>query len=638
MRGIWAQPSLSRDFALLSAAILFVLCIISAWITYSTYTGHAAHVANELEKESLRIERTLATEMENANYILTALGKQIVLDADPNLIKLAQILKSFDNKDYIYSILSWVNPDQLLVVSSNKGVLEKPVDISDRDYVKKAFADPWKMNIGRPIEGRVSGRWIIPVSMGITDYTGKFIGTIMISIDIDSLTVRLSNLIRRDGLSFAIVSKTLIPLTQIADDKDFVNNTFPVQKLVNINFSKEISGMIAHGSPLFGSSNYAYYRVAQDYPYIVLLAYDPRYSDETVRDLLWSRLLQIAAMALFFMLFLWIVRVRLIKPVLDMTSIASAVARGEVCAAMPKGGPVEIEGLATQIRKISEYIEENKRIQDEMRNKMYMIRKAKEHAEIDRRSQSEFMAYVCQEMRNPLNNIIGGAQVMKDQLYGPLENRKYRQYATDIYTTGNMLMDSTQDLLTLAKAETDYIELIEKPVDIAAIINRAIRFISDKMQAEKLGIRVQLQEPLPRLVADEFRLQQVIMNLLLHALGHTLPESTLLLEARVINEGKDRMFFALIIGSQAQPPYTPAQLLEMADRLSASAARRPGSKMEQLLKEQTDVSLELARTLIGMHQAILDISQHADNSVTITVFFSGNRIRFVEFQDSGRAT
>lgn len=633
MRSTWAQPSLSRDFALLSAAILFILIMISTVVTITTYSSHFEHVSNEMAKESIRIEQTINAEMQNASYTLTSLGKHIVLDPDRNLTKLAQIMKSFDSKDYIYSILSWVNPEQLLVVSSNKGVLEKPIDISDRDYVKKSFADPWKMEIGRPIEGRVSGRWVIPVSMGITDYTGKFIGTIMISIDINMLSDRISNLTKRDGLSFAILSKTLIPLAQVSDDKDFVSNNFPLPKLVNVNFSKNPNGILSQMNLLWNTGSYTYYRASTSYPYIVLLGYDARYSDEAVRGLLWWRLVQVVAMALFFVAFLWIVRVRMIKPVIEMTNIAASVAKGEACAIMAQGGPIEIEGLANQIRRISEYIEESKRIQDELRNKMFMLKKAKEQADINRRSQSEFLAYVCQEMRTPLNNIIGGAQVMKDQLYGPMENRKYRQYASDIYTTGNVLIDSTQDLLTLSKAEMDYIELVEKPVEIAGAINKALRFLSDKMQVEKLGIKVQLQEPMPKIIADEFRLQQILMNLLLHALSHALPESTILLEAKLITESRDKMYFAFVINSSGKPLYTNSELLALADKLYQTGEYRSSSKLIELLKEQTDISLELAKTLINLHQGAIKIQKSNDNTISIAIFFSGNRVRFSEMAE-----
>ncbi len=252
MKNSWAQPSLSRDFALLSAAVLFLLFLISGWVTYTTYARHAETITAELEKEAARTERALSAQMENTNYLLTALGKQLVIDSDRNLTRLAQMLKSFDSKDNIYTLFAWVNPKQQLVVSSSKGVLEEPIDVSDRDYVKNAFADPWKMVIGSPIEGRASGRWVIPVSMGLTDYTGKFIGAIMISIDINTLTDQISTLVKRDGISFAIVGKNLEPVAQVSDDKDFVNHTFPAEKLINTDFSKKPERPDGAGQPILG--------------------------------------------------------------------------------------------------------------------------------------------------------------------------------------------------------------------------------------------------------------------------------------------------------------------------------------------------------------------------------------------------
>src|SRR5262249_28459187 len=154
------------------------------------------------------------------------------------------MLKSFDNKNHLYSVFSWVTPDQHIVVSSNRGVLDKPVDIADRDYVQQSAIDPWKMHIGRPIEGRVSERWIIPIAMGLTDSTGKFIGSIIISIDIDALTERMKNLMRREGMDFAIVSKALIPLTQMSEEKDFATQVFPIGELASSSTTPGAKGFI----------------------------------------------------------------------------------------------------------------------------------------------------------------------------------------------------------------------------------------------------------------------------------------------------------------------------------------------------------------------------------------------------------
>jgi light-regulated signal transduction histidine kinase (bacteriophytochrome) len=256
--------------------------------------------------------------------------------------------------------------------------------------------------------------------------------------------------------------------------------------------------------------------------------------------------------------------------------------------------------------------------------------KAKELAEMHKRSQLEFLAYVCHDLRNHLNSIIGGAQVIKDQLHGPMENRKYRQYATDIFTAGNALLNRTQDLVAMAKSETGYFELAEKPVDIADIINKSVRFISDKMQAESLGIKIQMHEPIPRLIADEFRLQQILTNLFLQVIDHAQPSGTIMLEALFISESRDKGIFAFIISSHEQPPHDNAALLKLADELMNNPPQRTIYDAPLFSNDRTNISLELARRLIALHDGAMDITESPDNSIAITVFFPGNRVRFMD--------
>jgi len=348
---------------------------------------------------------------------------------------------------------------------------------------------------------------------------------------------------------------------------------------------------------------------------VILLSYDSKHSNEAVRGVLWSRLLQMAGMALFFVLFLWLVRVRLIKPVLQLTETAADVANGKPYHPPRKGGPLEMSGLSAQIGRVGEYIEESKRIENELRHKMFHLKESRTQTEAAQRSQSEFLAYICQEMRTPLNNIIGGAQVMKDQLYGPLENRKYRQYAADTYVTGNALLERTQELLTLSKAETGYIDLEEKSLDLENVVNKAVRFLADKMQGEQLNIKIELQEPTPRLVADEFRLQQILMNLLLYALESAKPGSTLWLETRTLNENRERKFFAFLVGHEPMR-YSESELLALAEKEDANPAQ-----------SEPDIGLELVKSLVRLHHGKLVVG---DTSI---VFLGGNRIRFNDEQE-----
>ncbi len=630
MRNSWVQPSLSRDFKLLAAGVLFVLVLISGWVTYRTYNRQSERITTDLEKEAVRIENTILTEMGDASYMLASLGRQIVNDPNRDYTKLAQALKSFDNKNSIYSIFSWTDTDRKLVISSNKGVLKEPVDISDRDFIQQAAADSWKMHIGRPIEGRVSGRWVIPVAMGITDYTGKFIGIIALSIDIGVLTDQIRSLVKRDGISFAVVTKDLVTLTEVSDSKNFIGDNFPAKKLVDVDFDKNPSGLISKGSILWGTGIYAYYRVSENYPYIVMMGYDANYSDETVRALLWARLLMILSVAVFLMLFLWIVRVRVINPVLDMTELVASITRGEKFVPIPKNGPVEIEALAAQVQQVSRYIEENKRIESELRNKMFLLKKAKENAEINMRSKSEFLAYIVQEMRLPVNNIIGFAQVLKDQIYGAIENRKYRQYSADIFSIGNQLVGKIQDIILHAKSEIGYIDLQEKSLDITNVASSVIRQLSDRLEAAGVSVRIKGHDQLPHLLADEFRMQQIISNLLLIILDYSVRESVITIEPEIISEHHGRQFFALVIKNSKSEAQPQEKLSTIAEKLFAPTPYNEGGNHFALMSEPIDLRLELAKTLILLHGGALH-SEPADGEIhSHIVFFPASRIVFEE--------
>jgi signal transduction histidine kinase len=279
---------------------------------------------------------------------------------------------------------------------------------------------------------------------------------------------------------------------------------------------------------------------------------------------------------------------------------------------------------------VGEYVSETKRIEDELRNKMFMLKKAKEEAELNVRSKSEFLAYVTQEMRVPLNNIIGFAQVLKDQLYGPIENRKYRQYAADIFQTGNQLIDKMQDVLLYSKAETGYIALQERVVDVPSIINAALRQLTDKMQVEKTPVKALIQEGLPRLYVDDFRLQQVVMNLLLYALERAEAEKAIVMEVKVLTENRDRQFFVLQIALSETALHSNDALLKMATRLFAADAA-----YNNPLDRDRDVDLhtELGRVLVEMHGGALEVGELSAQSGAVVLLLPSLRMRFQDMAD-----
>ncbi|MEI6730427.1 MAG: hypothetical protein WCL30_04140, partial [Pseudomonadota bacterium] len=142
-----SKQSLSRDFALFAGLIVLLLFIASIWATYESYIENSKEIAAKMESEATRIDRAMIIEVEHSSYLLESLGRQITHMDVSDLKNVAILLRSFDTTATLHHVFSWIDDQNRNVVSSNKGVHE-PIDVSDRDFLKKTIAEPWKMQIG----------------------------------------------------------------------------------------------------------------------------------------------------------------------------------------------------------------------------------------------------------------------------------------------------------------------------------------------------------------------------------------------------------------------------------------------------------------------------------------------------------
>jgi two-component system cell cycle sensor histidine kinase PleC len=142
---------------------------------------------------------------------------------------------------------------------------------------------------------------------------------------------------------------------------------------------------------------------------------------------------------------------------------------------------------------------------------------ARRRAEESNLAKSRFLATMSHELRTPLNAILGFSEVMAKEVLGPIENKTYREYATDIHDSGQHLLDLINEILDLSRIEAGKYQLNEEPLTLSAVAEDCCHLMELKARNKNLTIVTELEPTLARLLADERAVRQIILNLLSNA-------------------------------------------------------------------------------------------------------------------------
>lgn len=142
-------------------------------------------------------------------------------------------------------------------------------------------------------------------------------------------------------------------------------------------------------------------------------------------------------------------------------------------------------------------------------------------------AKSRFLATMSHELRTPLNAILGFSEVMVKEVLGPLNNKTYREYLSDIHSSGSHLLELINEILDLSRVEAGRYNLHEEAVYLDYLVSDCEQLI--KLKAKNKGIKInkQCELDLPKVWIDERAIRQVILNLLSNALKFTPTSGTI---------------------------------------------------------------------------------------------------------------
>ena len=216
-------------------------------------------------------------------------------------------------------------------------------------------------------------------------------------------------------------------------------------------------------------------------------------------------------------------------------------------------------------------------------------------AEQASRAKSEFLARVSHELRTPLNGILGFAQLLLTQQADNLRDDQRHRLAV-VHTAGQGLLGLINDVLDITSIEMGQLSLHLQPLPLAGVAERALEAVES--QAQQAGITLQGLAVADGLVlADERRLQQVLLNLLGNAIKYNRLGGRVSLSVSVVDgstdlKGAGAEAVSLVV-TDTGPGLSDEQQRHLFEPFNRLGAERGGT-------EGTGLGLAISQQLVGL--------------------------------------
>ena len=230
-------------------------------------------------------------------------------------------------------------------------------------------------------------------------------------------------------------------------------------------------------------------------------------------------------------------------------------------------------------------------------------------------AKSRFLATMSHELRTPLNAIIGFSEIMKEELLGPLDNDSYKEYVSDIHSSGDHLLNLINEILDLSRVEAGKYELHEEAISIVEVLNDCNTLMMLRAKNKDIKIKITAEPDMNRVWADERAIRQITLNLMSNAVKFT-PQGG---EINVLvgwTKGGGQYISVRDNGPGIPEEEIPIVLSQFGQ----------GSLAIKSAEQGTGLGLPICQALINMHSGTLDLKSKLRIGTTVTVSLPKDRV------------
>jgi len=227
----------------------------------------------------------------------------------------------------------------------------------------------------------------------------------------------------------------------------------------------------------------------------------------------------------------------------------------------------------------------------ETKNLINEAEKQRIEAQNANRAKSEFLSHISHEIRTPMNAVIGSAEI---QLQKEIDSPDIEEAFNTIYNSGNLLLNIINDVLDFSKIEAGKLELAPGKYDIPNLVYDTMQLNLLQYESKDIEFTFKIDENTPlELFGDEFRIKQILNNMLSNAFKYTgKGEIELSVFAEIDKE---------VSGADSYMPADCTLILQVRDTGQGMTDEQINKLFDEYTRFNMDVNRTIVGTGLGMH-------------------------------------